>query len=100
MDQYERIDTALSDEPRGDDGLANCGRGRQYATLVPQHGVRCSLLLVPKLTLKSHLQTTTVAAFVTKTGVTEDVVLANLGTFLGALCFLAAALMLLPRYSR
>lgn len=41
-----------------------------------------------------------VAAFVTKTGVTEDVVLANLGTFLGALCFLAAALMLLPRYSR
>lgn len=40
-----------------------------------------------------------VAAFVTKTGATEDVVLANLGTFLGALCFLAAALMLLPPQS-
>jgi hypothetical protein len=38
-----------------------------------------------------------VAAFVSKTGVTEDAKLANLGTFIGALCFLAAALMLLPR---
>jgi len=39
-------------------------------------------------------------AFVTKTGVTEDAVLANLGTFIGALCFLAAALMALPRQPR
>jgi YrhK-like protein len=38
-----------------------------------------------------------VAAFVTRTGDTVDTRLANLGTFLGALCFLAAALMLLPR---
>lgn len=38
------------------------------------------------------------AAFVRKTGVTEDERLANLGTFGGALCFLVAALtMLLPR---
>jgi hypothetical protein len=36
-------------------------------------------------------------AFVTKTGVTEDALLANLGTFIGALCFLVAALMALPR---
>jgi hypothetical protein len=36
-------------------------------------------------------------AFVTKTGVTEDALLANLGTFIGALCFLAAALLVLPR---
>jgi hypothetical protein len=36
-------------------------------------------------------------AFVTTTGVTEDALLANLGTFIGALCFLAAALMGLPR---
>ncbi|WP_420812118.1 hypothetical protein [Mycobacterium kyogaense] len=36
------------------------------------------------------------AAFVRTTGVTEDERLANLGTFTGALCFLAAALMLLP----
>lgn len=37
------------------------------------------------------------AAFVKKTGVTADERLANLGTFVGALCFLVAALMLLPR---
>jgi hypothetical protein len=36
-------------------------------------------------------------AFVTKSGVTEDALLANFGTFIGALCFLAAALLVLPR---
>jgi hypothetical protein len=35
-------------------------------------------------------------AFVTPQGVTEDALLANTGTFVGALCFLAAALLLLP----
>ncbi|MBB2772661.1 UNVERIFIED_ORG: hypothetical protein GGE11_003590 [Mycolicibacterium obuense] len=35
-------------------------------------------------------------AFVTPAGVTEDALLANTGTFLGALCFLAAALLVLP----
>jgi hypothetical protein len=39
-------------------------------------------------------------AFVTKTGVTEDALLANVGTFVGALCFLAAALLVLPRHQR
>ncbi len=38
-----------------------------------------------------------VGAFVRGTGVTEDQVLANLGTFIGALCFLAGALLDLPR---
>lgn len=38
-----------------------------------------------------------VAAFVFKTGVTANEPLANLGTFAGALCFLAAALLILPR---
>ena len=38
-----------------------------------------------------------VAAFVRPSGVTADEVLANLGTFIGALCFLAAALIELPR---
>lgn len=37
------------------------------------------------------------AAFVRPSGVTADEVLANLGTFIGALCFLAAALIELPR---
>ena len=39
-------------------------------------------------------------AFIRRTGVTEDEVLANLGTFIGALCFLAAALLALPQSHR
>ena len=38
-----------------------------------------------------------VGAFVYRSGITADEALANLGTFLGALCFLAAALIVLPR---
>lgn len=38
-----------------------------------------------------------VAAFVRGSGITADERLANLGTFIGALCFLLAALMELPR---
>lgn len=37
-----------------------------------------------------------VGAFITKKGVTEDAWLANIGTFVGALCFLLAALLVLP----
>lgn len=37
------------------------------------------------------------AAFVSKAGVNEDAWLANIGTFVGALCFLVAAVMVLPR---
>ena len=37
-----------------------------------------------------------IGAFVRSTGVTEDALLANTGTFLGALCFLTAALLILP----
>jgi hypothetical protein len=39
-------------------------------------------------------------AFVTESGVTEDALLANLGTFIGALCFLVAALLGWPRQHR
>ena len=35
-------------------------------------------------------------AFVTRAGVTADALLANTGTFVGALCFLVAALLVLP----
>ncbi len=38
------------------------------------------------------------AAFVRPNGLTEDQWLANLGTFCGALCFLLAALLALPRF--
>ena len=40
------------------------------------------------------------AAFVRPTGATEDQWLANLGTFIGALCFLAAARLALPRFRK
>lgn len=40
-----------------------------------------------------------VGAFVKRTGVTEDALLANVGTFFGALCFLTAALLILPSRS-
>ena len=38
-----------------------------------------------------------VGAFITKRVVTEDAPLANVGTFVGALCFLIAALLMLPK---
>jgi hypothetical protein len=38
-----------------------------------------------------------IGAFITKTGITEDAQLAQLGTFVGALCFLTAALLRLPQ---
>ena len=37
-------------------------------------------------------------AFVSTSGTTADVALASAGTFVGALCFLAAALLVLPRF--
>jgi len=39
-------------------------------------------------------------AFVTESGVTADALLANMGTFIGALCFLVAALLVLPRQTQ
>ena len=39
-------------------------------------------------------------AFVSETGVTADALMANVGTFIGALCFLVAALVMLPRRSQ
>jgi hypothetical protein len=39
-----------------------------------------------------------VAGFIRRNGVTEDQWLANLGTFIGALCFAVAALAALPRF--
>lgn len=37
-------------------------------------------------------------AFITPTGLTEDALLTNVGTFVGALCFLIAALLTLPKH--
>lgn len=40
-----------------------------------------------------------VGAFVHQTGTTADAALANAGTFVGALCFFTASLLVLPRFS-
>ncbi len=37
-----------------------------------------------------------VGAFITRAGATEDAPVANAGTFVGALCFLIAAVLALP----
>jgi hypothetical protein len=42
MDEDERVHAALSNEPRGDDGLAEGRGGGQYAGVVLQNGVRGS----------------------------------------------------------
>ncbi|MBD0863191.1 hypothetical protein IA539_18610 [Gordonia sp. zg691] len=41
-----------------------------------------------------------VGAYITAAGVTVDTAIANVGTFAGALCFLLAAFLLLPRWDR
>src|SRR5262249_37724214 len=64
MNEHERVHSALSNEPRGDDSLAKCSSGRQHPSVMTQHGVRRSLLLPPKLTLKLHFHTTAVVPFV------------------------------------
>ena len=64
MNQHERVHAAPGDEPRGDDGLAKGGCGRQHAGLMTQHRVRCGFLLSSKLALKLDLQTIAVVAFV------------------------------------
>ena len=64
MNEHERIHPAFSNEPRSDDGFSKRGSRRQDTSLVAQHGLRCDLLRMAKLTLKLHLQTSTVAALV------------------------------------
>jgi hypothetical protein len=39
-----------------------------------------------------------VGAFVGISGITSNEALASLGTFIGAICFLVAALLILPRF--
>ena len=64
MHQHKRVNAALRDKPRGDDGLAKCGGRRQDACVVAQEGVGSGLLFRPQLALKRHLQGTAVVAFV------------------------------------
>src|SRR5262245_52712551 len=64
MHQHERVDAALRDEPRGNDGLAKCRRRRQDACLVAQDGIGSGFLFRAQLALKRNLQRAAVVAFV------------------------------------
>src|SRR5437016_3866351 len=56
MDQHDRVDPALCDEPGGNDSLAE-SRGRsQYASLVSQHSVRCHLLIGTEHSLECRFE--------------------------------------------
>ena len=52
MHEHQRVDAALGDQPRGDHGLSEGGRGRQDAHVVGQQGVGRGLLFRPQLALK------------------------------------------------
>ena len=56
MDQHQRIDPALGDEPGGDYRLAERRRGGQHAGLVRQHRVRRRLLFGSERAVKADLQ--------------------------------------------
>jgi hypothetical protein len=73
MNEHERVHPALSNEPRGEDGLSKRSSSRQDSGLVAQHGVRCGFLLVPELSLELDLQTIAVVSFVTNGHVNSDV---------------------------
>ena len=64
MHEHERVDAALCNQPRGNNGFPECGRGREDACLVFQHCDGCELLLGPQLAPESHLQRLAVAALV------------------------------------
>src|SRR3970040_2417923 len=66
MDEHERTDAARGDQPRTHDRLAEGGGGGQHAGVVCEDGVGGDALLRPQLSLKSHVQRATGAAFVAK----------------------------------
>jgi hypothetical protein len=73
MNEHERVHSALSNEPRGDDGLSKRCSSRQDSGLVPHYGGRCGFLLMPELSLELYLQTIAVVSFVANGHVNSDV---------------------------
>ena len=64
MDEYERTDAALRDQPRAHDRLAECGGGRQHAGVVGENRLRRDQLLTSQFPLKSRIQRSTGVAFI------------------------------------
>src|SRR5688572_11724996 len=56
MDQDQRVDSTLSNEPGRDDSFSECGGGRQYAGLMSQHGLRRGELFGTQLTAETCRQ--------------------------------------------
>ena len=56
MDEHQRIDAALGDEPRGNDGLSESRRCRQHAGVMGQHLACGGLLLGSQFAMKCHIQ--------------------------------------------
>jgi hypothetical protein len=65
MDEHERTDAALGDQPRAHDRFAECGGGRQHAGVVCENRVRRDLLLAPQFPLERHVQRSPAVPFVT-----------------------------------
>ena len=64
MDEHQRVDAALGNQPRGNDRLSKrCGRGK-HAGVVGQHLACGRLLLRSQLPLKRHIQRLAGEAFV------------------------------------
>ena len=56
MHQYERIDAAFGDQPRGHHGLSERSGGGQYSRVLGKHGLGGDGLLGAQFTLECHVQ--------------------------------------------
>ena len=73
MHEDQRIDAALGNQPGGDHRLAEGGRGRQDARLMPQHLPGGGGLLRPQFALKLHVQGDARASLVAHDGLDMQV---------------------------
>ena len=64
MDEHERADATLCDQPGAHDRLPECGGGCQHTGVVREDGVRRDLLVAPQFPVEGHIQRSTVVAFV------------------------------------
>ena len=56
MNEHQRVDAALCDQPGGDHRFAKGRRGGQHTGLMLQHRVGRELLLGSQLAVERHLQ--------------------------------------------
>ena len=64
MHENQRVDPALGDQPRGDDGLSKSGRGGKNAGVVGQEFAGGHRLLGVQVALEFHVQRLAAVAFV------------------------------------